>query len=249
MRRAVELLENENRSVAPGFDPQLIADLADGLAVSEATGVHAESLASSFSMRNLRLSQIGAMLQLFQAYPNTELVTINILNEKWVLSRRQLIETSASSIRDQLRRHLLRAGVNLINGPLVMFLHGEFDPVAEVYILHFHGITLKTKKPALLSMSGRWGYVRTASGAVPVRCDPINDRARQFSYCLKSFWPERDVQIVDGRSERDRKPRRIGEPFASLVMVWLDRQSPSDIRILMGCRVGRGGPFVEHKRT
>jgi hypothetical protein len=249
MQEAIEEISCRPLSAVSGFDPYEISKLAEQMTISEVTGVHCKSLASSFSMRDLRLSQVGAMLQLFQPYPNTELIAITILNERWVLTPQQLLEASASSIRDELRRHLVRAGLNLVGGPLVLFLHGEFDPVAEVYVLHFHGITLKIKKPALLSMSGHWGYVPTASGAVPIRCDPVADRARQFSYCLKAFWPERDVTVLAGRTERDRKPRRIGEPHASLVMVWLDRQSPSDIRILMGCRVGRGGSFVEHERT
>jgi hypothetical protein len=128
----------------------------------------------------------------------------------------------------------------------VGFLHGEYDPIAGVYILHFHGITLKTKKKAIASLSGRWGYVPTASNAPPIVCLAVRNRETQFSYCLKSYWLERAVKIVNSQPERDGKGCRIGEPYQSFALTWLDRHSPSDITLLMGCRVGRGGQLVEH---
>src|SRR5664279_963080 len=70
MQEAVCRLREQSSPDVSGFDPQNISKLAEHLTIAEATGVHCESLSSSFSMRNLRLSQIGAMLQLFHPYPN-----------------------------------------------------------------------------------------------------------------------------------------------------------------------------------
>jgi hypothetical protein len=212
----------------------LIARLSEGAT----TGIHCSSLASSISMRELRLSWIGAVLELFDIYADEEICTFTILNRQWIYPANKLLSVSAASIKNQLLTHLRRAGVTDIHAPLVAFLHGEFEPTSGTFPLHFHGVTTKTKYQRILTMSRKssWGYVRTSTGASPIRREAVSDRPRQFSYMLKSFWPQRGIRLVNGEWKRDRRGKRIHEPFSSLALLWLDRQSPTQIAILQDCR-------------
>jgi hypothetical protein len=198
----------------------LIEKLGRGIS----TGRHVKSLASSFSMRSLRRSHIGKTLEWFAPYANSDLVSFTILNQRWCLSPAELLATSASKIKEQFARDLRRAGVD---GPLVAFLHGEFDPVNELYTLHTHGACLRHEYENMRSLSRRWGYVPSISGAPSIRCDDVMDRLTQLSYLEKAFWPERDVNVVGDQIDRARNPLRVREPFHSIMLIWLDRQSPS----------------------
>jgi hypothetical protein len=53
---------------------------------------------------------------------------------------------------------------------------------------------------------------------------------------LKSYWPQKAVRLIDGVRKRDRDGKRIHEPYASIALLWLDRQAPADIAALQGCR-------------
>ncbi|HEV7252001.1 MAG TPA: hypothetical protein VGN97_02725 [Mesorhizobium sp.] len=204
-------------------------------------GLPPRTLASSLSMRSIRQAVVEGMLTGFEPYSNEQLRTFTLLNQNWVFTPEALDGVHAARLVRQLRTHLHRAGVLDLPCPLIAFLHGEFDPVAGVFVLHFHGATTAPKAQALHELKGKWGYVKSRTRAAPVRCRPVRDRARQFSYLLKSYWPSRGVRDQDGVLMRDRKGHRIPEPFHSQVLLWLDRHNLADITLMNDCWSPRSG--------
>ena len=208
------------------------------------------SLASSVGMRAIREEVLGRVLELIKPFADGDLVTFTLINKQWRVTAEELRTLDPATMIRQLRTHLNRAGVSALDGPLIAFVHGEFEPRSGFYQLHFHGITTRAKADRLRGLvwaQGRvirgWGYERTATGAAPLRRDPVRDRVRQVSYLLKAFWPQRTVRIAGGKPRRDRKPRRIGDPHHLLVLLWLNRHRWTDLALLQGCRVLPCGEF------
>jgi hypothetical protein len=208
------------------------------------SGPAPETLASSVHFRELRRQHIGGLLECFAVFDDANLSEFTLINENWLVTPQELWALRASTLVRQLRTHLERAGVNAIQGTLVAYLHGEFDPISGMFQLHFHGVATAAKAAALMRLVRKpdgtprgWGYVRTCTGSAPICRQAIRDRVWQFSYLLKSYWPSRRITIGDdGKAVRDEYPMRIAEPIHSLVLLWLDREKVADMRLLTGCR-------------
>ncbi|MER9523743.1 hypothetical protein [Mesorhizobium sp. LNJC394B00] len=210
----------------------LLALLENGLA----TGKPYPTLASSQYMRQVRSNTIGALLDAVVHFADSDLRTVTVINRKWRFTARQLHKVTAAQIKQQFRTHLQRAGILDEPGFLVAFLHGEYEPTTGEFQLHFHILTTAEKAALFLSrLRGRWGYEKTATGAVPIKRCKIENRPKQFSYLLKSFWPERPVVTIDGVEKRVRANRRIKREFHTMYLQWLDRCGLADIMVLNNC--------------
>ncbi len=213
----------------------------------EAKGVPSNSLGSSVTMRTIRETVFGAMLTAFEDYPDGALETFTVINQNWTVSPADLDKTSAEKLKGRFRADLNKVGITRMQGPFIAFLHCEFEPASGLYIPHFHGTTTREKAEVLKGLKAKegskkfLGYVPTATGGAPVVCKPVRDRHRQFSYLLKSYWPARTIRWIDGAPKRDRKHHRIPEPFASQVLLWLDRQRLRDLTIMNDCWSMRNG--------
>lgn len=218
----------------PDVDRQAVATLAAKLEKGAETGFPSPTLASALAMRGMRIAVVGALIRFFEAGADEDLRTFTILNSNWVLTPEELNQTSARKIKRQVISHLNRAGVTALAGPFIAFLHGEFEPVSGKYVLHLHGITTKAKADALrqLLVHAGWGYVKSASGADPIKRRKLSSRVAQFSYLLKSYWPQRGIRLIDGAYKRDRKGQRLKGTFHTQLLLWLDRQTLHDITIL-----------------
>ena len=212
-------------------------------------------MASSVQMRKLRERVLGGVLELLEPFNDAELVTFTLINKGWRVTAKELEALDPATIVRQLRTHLNRAEVSAVAGPLIAFLHGEYEPASGLYQLHVHGITTKAKSDRLRGLvwaRGRekrgWGYEHTATGAAPLRREPVRDRVRQVSYLLKAFWPQRTVRIAGGKPRRDRKPHRIGDPYHMLVLLWLYRHRWTDLALLQGCRLLPSGKLRRTRR-
>ena len=150
-------------------------------------------------------------------------------------------------MKARFRTDLNRIGLTKVPGPFIAILHGEFEPRSGCYVLHFHILTTREKAELLKRLKAKpgtkafSGYTATASGAAPVVCKPVRDRGRQFSYLLKSYWPARAIRRIKGVNKRDRRVRRIPEPYASQVLIWLDRQRLRDLVVMHDCWSRRRG--------
>jgi hypothetical protein len=200
------------------------------------SGFPQPTLASSLAMRAIRQSLFGALLRALEAYADADLRTFTIVNAKWTYTPEELDRVTAAQIRNQLRTHLNRVCILSMPGPFICFLHGEFEPTSGLYVLHFHGVTTSAKAAALDRLKNRLGYIPTHTGAAPIRREQVRDRATQFTYLLKSYWPSKAVRDVsDGVMQRDRKGRRIPEPYHTQHLLWLDRQNLADLTLMNGC--------------
>ncbi|MBZ9922711.1 hypothetical protein LB579_34200, partial [Mesorhizobium sp. BR1-1-7] len=95
-------------------------------------------------------------------------------------------------------------------------------------------------RPAL---KGRWGYVRTSTGAPPIVAQSVNDRREQLSYLFKAFWPERAVIEINGKKKRSREATRIDVPYHNQALAWLHKQELADVMIANKCTY-RSGHFI-----
>ena len=212
--------------------------LSDKLRLSFTTGRNQQTLASSYTFRQARIGWAGATLELFSAYADADLKTFTIMHPAWVVPAADLESVTAQSLIAKLRADLRTIKLGAIPGPLVAWIHCEFDPITKVFIFHFHGMTTETKAIALQKGLGRnLGYVKTRSGASAIRTVRIFDRVRQVSYLMKSFWPQKAFREVSpGKFKRDRKGSRIIEPYGSMALLWLHRHQPTDVAFRHGCR-------------
>ncbi|TXN21409.1 hypothetical protein [Methylobacterium sp. WL19] len=224
------------------------------LRLATAPGPISNSLASSSTMRIIRETVISDIHAAFAGYPDEALATATVINQRWTYTPANLDAVTAKQVKNRFRSDLNNLGLTKVPGPFIAILHGEFEPRSGQYVLHFHILTTWEKAEILKGLKARPGsqafpgYCPTASGAAPVVCKAVHNRERQFSYLLKSYWPSRTIRRINGVWKRDRRPRRICEPFASQVLVWLDRQRLRDLVIMHDCWSMRNGGTPAMKR-
>lgn len=245
------LLKQSPRVTPPALNRTAIDDLASRLEAGVASGFPPLTLASSLRMRAIRQGLGRALLNAFEDYADADLRTVTVIYTGWAYTPATLDRVTAAQIKKQFRRHLERAGVTKLPGPLFAVLHGEFEPTSGLYQLHFHLVTTAAKAAALkagLTARKIRGYAVTITGSAPVRRSKVRDRVRQFTYLAKAFWPGKPVIIIDGQRRRVRRYRRIPEPFGTQVLLWLDRQQFSDLVVTHDCWSRRNGGTAAMKR-
>lgn len=218
--------------------------LSRGLSVNASGKNCRPTLASAVFMRRLRKRLIKSMVRALAH--RADLAVATLVNINWIYSRRELRCLRASTLKAQFRTHLNRTGVTQIPGPLIGFVHGEWDSTAKAFQIHFHLVTTNEKAQAIKRLKGRMGYTKTATGAAPIVCQALRDPAAQLSYLFKSFWPERPIVVVDGRRVRRRGVMRIRGRAHSEYLSWLHKQRLEDMMVLNGV-LFRGGKFKAKK--
>ena len=207
------------------------------------TGVSEETLGSNLYMRSVRDETIGALSAALEEFADEDLRIVTVINRNWAYHEDRLDQISANKICCQFRNHLSRGGVTAVAGPLVAFLHGEFDSNGRVFQIHFHLVTTTVKAAALKKgLRKQWGYVKTVPGSNPITAQELTDRPCQLSYLLKAFWPDRPIFWIDGVPRRVREVRRIKDIAHTQVLLWLDRCRIQDLMLVTGC-VYRHGRF------
>ena len=216
-----------------------------------ASGFPPPTLASSLRMRTIRLELGRALLDAFADYLDADLRTVTVIYRGWSYTPAELDAVTAAQVKAQFRRHLERAGVLKMPGPLFSVLHGEFEPRSGRYILHYHLTTTTAKAAALksgLTSTKIRGYAKTATGSAPVRRSRVGNRVGQLTYLAKSYWPSRPVIQIEGMSTRLRDHHRIPEPYGTQVLLWLDRQTFSDLVVTHDCWSRRSGGTAAMKQ-
>lgn len=237
--------------VSPPLDRAALDSLIDRLAGGLAGAQTPKTHASSRRMRVIRQGLTSALLDAFAAYLDSELRTVTVIYAGWRYTPVELGQVSAAHLKAQLRQHLHRAGVLTVPGPLFAVLHGEFDPTSGCYQLHYHLVTTATKAAALkagLTAKKIRGYTATPTGAAPVRRSRLGDRTGQLTYLAKAYWPSKPTVWIGGKLKRTRHPQRIPEPYATQVLLWLDRQPFADLVMMQDCWSRRNGGSAAMKR-
>ena len=142
-----------------------------------------------------------------------------------------LAQISPKQLRDMLRQQLSRAGVN---GPVTGGIDGEYDQERDVWQPHFHLIAPAASDAKIQGMVKR-AYPPAPGIYRPVVRLPVNDRPALFSYCLKSYWPER-VRFNADKGGRRSRHRRLQEGRHVAWLIWRHEFSLADFLFLSGVR-------------
>lgn len=203
------------------------------------------TLGSSVYFRQTRLEVLEALFNALSGFPDEDLRVVTVIKSSQRVHPRRLLGTTARRLKAQFDADLKASGVSLLDGPLIGFLHSEFESVEGVFVFHWHLVTTADKASALkLALARLTTYPVTPTGSPAIVVQEVKNRTKQLTYLLQSFWPMRGVREVNGRPLRDRKKCRIAEPYGSLALIWMDRQRLGDMSLFNDCwsRKNGGGP-------
>ena len=234
------------------IDPDEAERLAEQLKHSEQTGRCSISLVDNLYMRMLRIRIAGWLLLLLSRMGALSATVFTIVPKSWEFTPEELEGADPLRLLAAFRSALYAKGAAAIDGWLIAFIHGEFDPVARMYRLHLHGLCSLTMVKAIdalrkdpnykaerLLPNGEWNPVYRR---VWVARKPLTNLARTLSYLVQSFWPSRPIYVsADGKRRRVRDKQRIPEPYHSQVLLWLDRYRLRDLTLMIGLRVTTSG--------
>lgn len=165
-----------------------------------------------------------------------------------------LFTVQPSAITNQIRSQVNRAGADEASGWLVAGIHSEFDPTAELFTLHVHGIAARGMIDVVDELRSTRPYCRRppseasddrVAQRIRMTRKPLTDLPRPLTYLWQSFWPSKargddsDDDVGFGQLHRDK--RRIPEPYHTQMLLWLDRQRIEDMTLLINLSIGRDG--------
>lgn len=211
-----------------------------------------DSLASSVHMRSLRVNVAGALWKLMRAAKPVKPHGFTIIPRNWQFTSAELDAVDPVKLLNTLRAALYKKGAAKATGWLICFIHGEYDPVWNVYRVHVHGFAhgsmvevidrlrqLPNYRTQRYQQDGRLNPIYRP---VQVTRQPPDNRRRQLTYRLQSYWPSRAIMVsADGKSIRTRRRGRMVEPYHSQVLLWLDRWKLADLTLMIGLRVTQAG--------
>lgn len=215
------------------------------------------TLASSRHFRDIRIRFLSEVLRLLNESEADlrSLVRADVIKPKLACDVFGLQDSDPKAMLDELRADLLRVApantkkgfrrdLSKRKGFLLAAVHGEFDPIAELYQPHVHVIATQDYVDLVDRLRTLKGYKPTERVRTPVRITRnIFDLPGALTYLLKSYWPQRPFLPLgsDGALKRPRNHQRIDEPFHTNLLLWLDKWQVSDLILMMGLRVGKIG--------
>lgn len=206
-----------------------------------------DSLASAVRAREYRIRVIGWLRHvayLESCKPDGRWSTFHMIPPDWVYKSEELWEVNPKNLIGRIRRRF-NDGTQMPEGWLFAGLHGEFDPMADVWRLHLHGAASHQLLNRLDELRGCRSLTQSEANqaAAPIRITrkKINDPLRALSYCLQLWWPLRaSADEETNEAIRLHGRRRIPDPHHTRMLLWLDRQSLPDLTLRIGLRVSKG---------
>jgi hypothetical protein len=184
---------------------------------------------------------------------------VTIIPMTWEFTLAELFQVIPMLLLAALRASLYAQGAAQAKGWLMLFIHGEYDPIGQVFRLHVHGYAygemvdvvdrLRTLPNYQTRRYLKDGSLSPVYRRVQVKRKPPKNRLRQITYRLQSYWPAKAIVISeDGARKRARRKRRIAEPHHSQVLLWLDKWEIADLTLMIGLRVTKDG-LIQTKRS
>lgn len=222
------------------------ADLSKRLRLRVRGVNRGSTLASSLDFRDYRNRVAGNLWMLMHSRMEEPVSTFAIVPRTGLIQAAELQRFDARRFLEAFRLDLYRSGASDAGGYLFAALHGEFEPESERYQLHLHGVAAGGMRNVLDALRRRPKYhANQLDGARrPVRRThrPLHSTSYALTYQLQSWWPARRAgEVESGEVRRARTKGRIPEPFHSQYLLWLDKQSLSDVSLLFGLSVSRDG--------
>ena len=188
------------------------------------------SAACPICYRRLRMWFSGAVLELLSEIPDP--IAATLIPGGQAVPTGDLRDFSPKRFGDMLRQQLRRAGAG--SHIIVGGIDGDYDEIHQVWQPHFHFVAPAALKPTLDELRDRF-YPKSDRVYRPVLTQPVNDPARQVSYCVKSFWPQK-ARYLDGAGKERTSPRRLDKALHVDWLVWRDRFPLADFLFLHGVR-------------
>ena len=211
----------------------LARDLLTGLQGTTTTPSWA-SFANPIFLRLLRLKLIGEILRNVRMVATRHVRIYHIAAPTWRIPPDRLATFSPYKLREALRTELIRAGkLDRLKGWLICFFHCDYHRQTGMLEPHFHLIVVGEKHLAVEALRSldifKGGDDRTIRRPI-VRQDPTNP-IRQIAYLLKGFWQGIDSyrDPKSGRLRRASVKRRLPEPLGGQTLLFLHRQTFSDM--------------------
>lgn len=163
---------------------------------------------------------------------HSALMAITLIRKTWIYPAGSLYQAEPKKLIDEVRHQFHRNGAG--DAVVIGGLHGDFNAEDNYWQLHIH-IIVSGANERTLNQLRKKHYQRTRQVYRPMKVDPVNDPVRQFSYVLKSYWPQK-VRFI-GRSNRmSGSKRRLDEPHHTEHLMWLDQFGLLDLLLLVGVR-------------
>ena len=213
-----------------------------------------KSLASATAMRERRRKVVGAIWELVDAAGLANCSTVTLIPRAWTIPAKDLHATNPRKLIAQARSQLYRCGAKDADGFLIAFLHGEYEPHSDTFVLHLHGVVSCGMRDVVDRFKGRRNYrhLDEEGRKLPIKGvrrsrQALSNMPAPLTYLLQSYWPSRwKGQNAKGQSIRQRDKSRIPEPRHTEVLMWLDRWSLSDITLSIGVTWGNRGARLSH---
>ena len=184
---------------------------------------------------------------------------VTIIPMTWQFTAAELVRVIPTLLLASMISALYSKGAAKANGWLMVHIHGEWDPIEQVFRLHVHGYAygemvgvvdkLRTLPNYQTQRFLKDGSPSPVYRRVQVKRKSPKNNLRQITYRMQSYWPSKAVIISDdGKRIRARRKQRVVEPYHSQVLLWLDKWDIADLTLMVGLRVTRAG-LIQTKRS
>ena len=188
------------------------------------------SAACPICCRRLRMWFIGAVLEILGEIPDPIVATL--IPGGQAVPTGDLRDFSPKRFGDMLRQQLRRAGAG--NQIIVGGIDGEYDETAPAVAAALPPDRARRPGPTFDELRDRF-YPKSDRVYRPVLTQPVNDPARQVSYCVKSYWPQK-VRYLDDAGKERTSPRRLDNALHVEWLAWRDQFPLADFLFLHGVR-------------
>ncbi len=188
------------------------------------------SAACPICCRRLRMWFIGAALEILGEIP--DLIVATLIPGDQAMPTGSLRDFSPKCFGGMLRQQLRRTGAG---GQIIVGgIDGEYDEMHQLWQPHFHLIAPASLKPTFDELRDRF-YPSSGRVHRPVLKQPVNDAARQVSYCVKSYWLQK-LRYFDDAGKKRTTRRRLDNGLHVDWLAWRDQFPLADFIFLHGVR-------------
>ena len=226
------------RSARSMDDPKI---KAEAMALAEILGEGADSnrcsstLASSLYWRELRRNIIGNLLAFIDRHVTGDLYLFTIISPHWEIPGGKLLSTELKQIVKSLENDLRRVRGSNESHFIFAVIHGQYDPIRNVYSIHFHGIACEAAIESVRSLRTLKCYKKSDFIAKPIVTEKIYDLPRVLSYCLQTYWDQKNYMCSDtGEVRRRSLKSRITGLSHSLYLLKMHDSELSDLILMCG---------------
>jgi hypothetical protein len=179
--------------------------------------------------RRFRLWWCGQALELMAGH--SDLVFVTLIDASQAIPANGLAQLNPNVYNDRLRHQLLRRGVR---GPILGGVDLDVDEDYSLLQLHHHLVASAGCDAAFRDIRNRF-YSKTGQAHFPVVIQPVEDRPKQTSYCIKAYCL-RKYRYRDRSGKTRIGYARLKEPMQADWLLWRSRFSSAEFAFHYGVR-------------